>query len=238
METAWKKTQALAAKKISEVANSEELVTKLNAEKSKAEQKYFAAMKAKDAKESELRVLKSQNARSSEIVSQLKDADSKTRELVISLERQIAEAKDGLTKLEHQQRAVDQKHKEANTLAEGLKKQIEELNTLAAAKDKDCLAASKARREAEDALEQLKVRLEETKKSFEALRKTKATVNNSTAEDWRVSNRIVQFNLKCLLTLFLPATRYLPSLHLEHPQHRTQALWPRLLLFLRERPHF
>ena len=188
METAWKKTQSLAAKKITEVANSEELVTKLNAEKSKAEQKYFAAMKAKDAKEAELRVLKSQNARSSEIVSQLKDADSKTRELVISLERQIAEAKDGLTKLEHQQRAVDQKHKEATTLAEGLKKQIEELNTLATAKDKDCLAASKARREAEDALEQLKVRLEETKKSFEALRKTKATVNNSTAEDWRVSH--------------------------------------------------
>jgi E3 ubiquitin-protein ligase BRE1 len=187
MEAAWKKTQALAAKKVAEVANSEELVIKLNAEKSKAEQKYFAAMKAKDAKESELRVLKSQNARSSEIVSQLKDADSKTRELVISLERQIAEAKDGLTKLEQQQRAVDQKHKEATTITEGLRKQIEDLNALTTAKDKDCLAAAKGRREAEDALEQLKVRLEETKKSFESLRKAKATVNNSSAEDWRVS---------------------------------------------------
>ena len=80
-------------------------------------------------------------------------------------------------------------------LAEGFRKQIEELNTLATAKDKDCLAASKARREAEDALEQLKIRLEETKKSFEALRKTKATVNNSTAEDWRVSHSIVQIQL-------------------------------------------
>jgi E3 ubiquitin-protein ligase BRE1 len=162
-------------------------VLRLNAEKSKAEQKYFAAMKAKDSKETELRVLKAQNSRSSEIVSQLKDADSKTRELVISLERQIAEAKDGLTKLEQQQRTVDQKHKEATTLSEGLKKQIEELNTLATAKDKECLAAAKARREAEDALEQLKVRLEDTKKSFESLRKAKATVNNTSAEEWRVS---------------------------------------------------
>jgi E3 ubiquitin-protein ligase BRE1 len=212
MEMAWKKTQALAAKKVAEVANSEELVIKLNAEKSKAEQKYFAAMKAKDSKESELRVLKSQNARSSEIVSQLKDADSKTRELVISLERQIAEAKDGLTKLEQQQRAVDQKHKEATTLAEGLKKQIEELNTLATAKDKDCLAASKARREAEDALEQLKIRLEETKKSFEALRKTKATVNNSSAEDWRVSSyRLCVPSVIHSLTLFRSNLLFAPS---------------------------
>lgn len=210
MEAAWKKTQSLAAKKVAEVANSEDLVIKLNAEKSKAEQKYFAAMKAKDSKETELRVLKSQNARSSEIVSQLKDADSKTRELVISLERQIAEAKDGLTKLEQQQRAVDQKHKEATTLAEGLKKQIEELNALATAKDKDCLAAAKGRREAEDALEQLKVRLDETKKSFENLRKAKATVNNSSAEDWRVSPKLYIHPTHELSLTRIPATGYLP----------------------------
>jgi chromosome segregation ATPase len=92
-----------------------------------------------------------------------------------------------LTKLEQQQRAVDQKHKEATSITEGLKKQIEDLNALTTAKDKDCLAAAKGRREAEDALEQLKVRLDETKKSFESLRKAKATVNNSSSEDWRVS---------------------------------------------------
>ena len=72
-------------------------------------------------------------------------------------------------------------------LHDDLKKQIEELNTLATAKDKECLAAAKARREAEDALEQLKVRLEDTRKSFESLRKAKATVNSTSAEEWRVS---------------------------------------------------
>lgn len=218
METAWKKTQALAAKKVAEVANSEDLVIRLNAEKAKAEQKYFAAMKAKDAKETELRVLKSQNARSSEIVSQLKDADSKTKELVIALERQVAEAKEGLTKLEQQQRAVDQKHKEATTLTEGLKKQIEELNALATTKDKDCLAATKGRREAEDALEQLKVRLEDTKKSFDSLRKTKAAINNSSGEEWRVSLTGIQV-LQSLLLTFDTVSRDLPSLHLQHSQH-------------------
>jgi E3 ubiquitin-protein ligase BRE1 len=213
METAWKKTQALAAKKVAEVAHSEDLVLRLNAEKSKAEQKYFAAMKAKDSKETELRVLKSQNARSSEIVSQLKDADSKTRELVISLERQIAEAKDGLTKLEQQQRTVDQKHKEATTLSEGLKKQIEELNTLATAKDKECLAAAKARREAEDTLEQLKVRLEDTKKNFESLRKAKATVNNTSAEEWRVSSYNVKPREEAATNLSSSHSPFAPSAH-------------------------
>lgn len=187
METAWKKTQALAAKKIAEVSSSEDVVLRLNAEKAKAEQKYFAAMKAKDAKEAELRVLKSQNARSSEIVSQLKDADSKTRELVISLERQIAEANTGLAKLEQQQRSAEQKCKEAATITDGLKKQVEELKVLASTKDKDSLAATKARRDAEASLEQFKVRLDDTKKELDTLRKTKAAVNNTSGDDWRVN---------------------------------------------------
>lgn len=212
METAWKKTQALAAKKVAEVANSEELVLRLNAEKSKAEQKYFAAMKAKDAKEAELRVLKSQNGRSSEIVSQLKDADSKSKELIISLERQIAEAKDGVTKLEQQHRTAEQKLKETTTSIEGMKKQIEELNVLASAKDKECLAATKKRREAEEALEQLRVRLEDSKKAFDNLRKTKATVNNSSAEDWRVSSSHDSYLFEQLAN-FVTATRYLPGVH-------------------------
>lgn len=220
METAWKKTQALAAKRVAEVANSEDVVLRLSAEKSKAEQKYFAAMKAKDSKEAELRVLKSQNARSSEIVSQLKDADSKTKELVISLERQIAEAKDGLTKLEQQHRSAEQKHKEASTLTEGLKKQVEELNKLATAKDKECLAATKGRREAEESLEQLKIRLDDTKKSFENLRKAKATVNNSSAEDWRVS-RILFFNVSYLLERLLTPVH--SNSQFARSAHRTSA---------------
>ncbi|TKA46029.1 hypothetical protein B0A54_02835 [Friedmanniomyces endolithicus] len=187
MELAWKKTSALASLKVSEAASQEELVARLQAEKAKADQKYFAAMKAKDMKEGELRTLRAQNSRSSEIVTQLKDTESKTRELLTNLERQVAESKELLTKLEQQHRVLDQKAKEAQIAAEGLKKQVEQLKALVAGKDKETLIASKAKRDAEVELEKCQVRLEESKKLVETLRKTRAEDNSASSDDWRVS---------------------------------------------------
>lgn len=187
MEAAWKKTSALASRKVEDTASNEELVSRLQAEKTKADQKYFAAMKAKDCREGELRTLKSQNARSSEIVTQLKDTEGKTRELVSNLERQVAESKENVMKIDLQHRALEQKAKEAVIVTEGLKKQLEELKTMVNAKDKDSLAASKARREAEVELERCQSRLEDTRKQYETLRKTRAADNSASSDDWRVS---------------------------------------------------
>ncbi|SMQ53672.1 unnamed protein product [Zymoseptoria tritici ST99CH_3D7] len=185
MEAAWKKTQVLATKKLEEIGVWEEEKSRLQAEKAKADQKYFAAMKAKDMKEAELRQLKSQNARSSEMVATLKDTDSKTKELCTNYERQLAEAKDGLTKLESQHRISEQKLKEATTSVEGFRKSVDELKTAVGAKDKENLANAKAKREAELELEKTKVRLEDAKKQYEALKKSKAAISNTNSDDWR-----------------------------------------------------
>jgi E3 ubiquitin-protein ligase BRE1 len=194
MEAAWKKTQALATKRIEENSNTEELVARLQAEKAKADQKYFAAMKAKDMREAELRTLKAQNARSSEMVSNLKDTDSKTKELCTNYERQLAEAKDGLTKLETQHRISEQKLKEATTSVEGFRKNVDELKTAVGAKDKEVLANAKAKREAELELEKFKVHLDDARKQYEALKKSKAAIANTDSDDWRVSQYPYHFN--------------------------------------------
>lgn len=187
MEAAWRKTQALASKKVEEIAGWEEQKERLSAEKEKANQKYFAAMKAKDMKEAELRTLKSQNSRSSEIVAQLKDGDAKTKELCVNYERQLADAKDGLAKLEQQHRAVDQKLKEMTISAEGSKKSIEELKTLISAKDKENLTTAKSKRQAEEDLEKCKARLDDAKKQYDTLRRTRAAISSAGSDDWRVS---------------------------------------------------
>ncbi|KAK3717232.1 E3 ubiquitin-protein ligase bre1 [Vermiconidia calcicola] len=189
MEAAWKKTQVLASKKVEEIASWEETIARLGAEKAKADQKYFATMKARDMQTNELRVLKSQNARSSEIVSQLKDTEGKTRELVANLERQVAESMENLTKIELQHRVLEQKHKEASISSEGLKKQIDEMKTLVSAKDKEVLGTSKAKREAEVELEKCRVRLEETKAQFDALKKAKVAHSGGGEDDWRLRQR-------------------------------------------------
>lgn len=187
MEAAWKKTQVLASKKVEEIAGWEDQIARLSAEKTKADQKYFATMKVKDMQANELRSLKSQNARSSEIVSQLKDQDSKTRELVTNLERQVADHKENLTKLEQQNRSMEQKCKEVTISSEGLRKQIDELKVLVAAKDKDFLSAGKSKRDVEEELEKCKVRLEDSRKQYEAIKKTNAANSETTGDNWRVS---------------------------------------------------
>lgn len=187
MEAAWKKTQVLAAKKVEEIAAWEENMARLNAEKAKADQKYFATMKAKDLQQLELRSLKQQNSRSSEIVSQLKDTEGKTRELVANLERQVAESKENVAKLESQHRTLEQKHKEGTLTAEGLQKQIEELKTLVTAKDKDNLGLAKGKRDVEEDLERLRTKFEEKQKQYEDLKKTNSANSDTSSDQWRVS---------------------------------------------------
>lgn len=192
MEAAWKKTQALASRKIEEIAEWEDRLSRLTAEKSKADQKYFAAMKAKDMREAELRTLKSQNARSSEIVTQLKEGEAKTKELCVNYERQIAASNEGLSKLEREHKASESKLKATTIEAEGLKKNVEELKNLVGAKDKDSLAAAKAKRETEEELEKMKIRLEDTKKNLEELRKSRAAAGANNSDDWRVCGSLFQ----------------------------------------------
>ncbi|KAK4997422.1 E3 ubiquitin-protein ligase bre1 [Elasticomyces elasticus] len=185
METAWKKTQALAAKKVTDIANWEDQLSRISAEKAKADQKYFAAMKAKDSREAECRTLRAQNSKSSEIVTQLKEAEAGTRNLAVNLEKQLAEAKDSLAVLQSQIRAEKQKVVESGIVTGSLKIQISEMKKQLAGKDAAALAASNAKRVAEVELEQCKVRLEDSTKSLESLKKKSVKAEVVEEDQWR-----------------------------------------------------
>lgn len=186
MEAAWRKSQQLAAKKVTEITAWEEQIARATAEKAKADQKYFAAMKAKESREGELRALKAQNAKTSEIVTQLKDAESSNRALSTNLERQVAEAKDNLNVANQQVRSSQQKLSEGTVLAETLKTEIAELKKLLEARDTTTASSAAAKRTIEVELDEAKIRLEESKKSIESLQKRAAGNNSSDTDDWRV----------------------------------------------------
>jgi E3 ubiquitin-protein ligase BRE1 len=205
MEAAWKKTKSLAERKVSEITEWEEQRTRINAEKAKADQKYFAAMKAKEARENELRTLKAQNAKSSEIVTQLKDAENNSRSLIINLEKQISESKESLTSLSQQNRTMQQKLGEGNITLEKLRTQITDMKKLVVSKDAASSAAASAKRQAEVELEEVKVRLEDTKKSFDNM-KRKGSGRESESDDWRVSATVT-----CSIRLKLMTSRKSPS---------------------------
>ena len=168
MESAYKKTATAAQQKVSHLSALEEKAIRLSAEKSRADQKYFAAMKAKEAREQELRTLRAQNSKSSEMVSSLKESEAANRALQVNLEKQVADFKESITTLETKCRTSQQQVGEKGILLEGLKSQVEELKKNLEAKDTSASATSIAYRKAEVEIETLKVRLEETKKSLES----------------------------------------------------------------------
>ena len=187
MGIAFKKASTLASQKLSNAAALEEKVQRLSAEKSKADQKYFAAMKAKEAREQEVRTLRAQNSKSSEMVSSLKDSEAANRALQVNLEKQVAEVKDSLATTENKYRASQQQTSERNISLEGLKGQVEELKKNLEAKDAATSATSTAYRRAEVEMETLKVRLEETKKSLESWKNKGLGNQSSEYEMLRVS---------------------------------------------------
>lgn len=194
MEAAWRKTSALAQRRVEEEAAHEDALARLQAEKAKADQKYFAAMKAKDLRDAEVRILKSQNARSADIVSQLKEAEGKMRELVVVAERAAAEKGEVVRRLEGLVRSGEVEREGLKREGEGLKKKVEELGRLVGEKDEAVLKAEKKRREGEVESERLRVKVEEARNEVEGLLRKREGVGGTGKggdDEWRVSLSIL-----------------------------------------------
>ncbi|GAB1197378.1 E3 ubiquitin-protein ligase bre1 [Aspergillus pseudonomiae] len=167
MQTACKKYSTLASQKVTDFSALEEKVARLTAEKSKADQKYFAAMKSKEARDLEVRTLRMQNSKSSDIVSQLKESEAVTRSLLANMEKQVSETKEALNSMVNKHHATQQQLAESGIVIEGLKGQINELKTLSTSKDATLASTSSACRQAETEIEGLKATLADTKKSLD-----------------------------------------------------------------------
>lgn len=174
MEAAWKKAQAIASKKITEIAAGEESVSKAHADKSKADQKFFAAMKTKGELEQQIRVLRAQATKSTEVVAQLKEADSLSRSLVDKLEKQTAEMRSQMDELSMQHRQLQQKVGENTIITQGHVSQIAELKKIIETKDTTFLAAKHAQREAEAKRDEILAQVAGLEKQVQSWKKKSA----------------------------------------------------------------
>lgn len=191
MQTACKKYSSLASQKVTDFGALEEKVARLVAEKSKADQKYFAAMKSKEAREMEVRTLRMQNSKSSDIIAQLKEAEGATRSLLANMEKQVSETKEALNSMMSKHYAAQQQITENGIVMDGLRGQITELKTVAKSKDSTLASTSSACRQAETEVEALKATLADTKKSLENWKNKSLGNSSSEYEMLRVSTRPV-----------------------------------------------
>jgi len=182
LQTAYKKVQTLSTKKVMDFTSLEEKVQILQAEKAKADQKYFAARKDMDTRIHEVRALKVQNAKSSEIITQLKDVETSNRTLLSNLEKQLSDIKQANTSIMNEHKKMESTTREATSKAETLKNQVAELTNLIKAKDANNINTKQRIQAVEVELEQLRVKHEQTQKERDTW-KTKSLSNQSGEEE-------------------------------------------------------
>lgn len=180
MEAAWKKAQAIASKKIIDIAAGEDSVAKAHADKTKADQKFFAAMKTKGELEQQIRILRAQATKSTEVVTQLKEADSLSRSLVDKLEKQTAEMRAQMDELSIQHRQLQQKVSENSITSEAQVTRIAELKKVVETRDSSFLAAKHAQRESEAEKDKLSAQVTSLEKQVQTWKKK--SIGNQSAE--------------------------------------------------------
>lgn len=188
IEKAYKKMKELATKKVMDFAALEERIALLIAEKSKADQKYFAARKDADTRNNEIRSLRHQNSKSAEIIAQLKDLESQNRTLLGNLEKQLADLKQTNASLATENKKMETTSQDALRRQESLNKQIAELTNLVKSKDSASAVIRERNTTQEAEVEKFKVRLENMQKDRDNW-KNKALSNSSEEEEMlRVSH--------------------------------------------------
>ncbi|CAI4058198.1 hypothetical protein N7582_001047 [Saccharomyces uvarum] len=89
LEKGFRELSNLTHKKYSEVINHESVISKLTVEKTKADQKYFAAMRSKDSILIENKNLSKSLSKSNELILQLKDSDRLLQQKIGNLHKQL-----------------------------------------------------------------------------------------------------------------------------------------------------
>ncbi|KAK9450836.1 BRE1 E3 ubiquitin ligase-domain-containing protein [Limtongia smithiae] len=160
METAFNQAHALSTKKVADLVERDEKLMRLAGEKAKADQKYFSAMRAKDATATENKLLKAQSVKSGEIIQQLRDAEKSVSQKVIILEKQIAELENMRHTYQVQLQEVQRKCSEQAVSLESYRLQVEKLFAEMQTRASAIASEAEARRQAEEQLERTKVELE------------------------------------------------------------------------------
>ncbi|EGO58293.1 E3 ubiquitin-protein ligase bre-1 [Neurospora tetrasperma FGSC 2508] len=189
LEKSYRKAMGIAHKKVMDFTALEERVAILTAEKSKADQKYFAARKDMDIRIAEIRTLRGQNSKSSEIISQLKDVETQHRALITTLEKQIADLKQSNITIVTESKKLESLSSEATRRADSVKSQIENLQNLVKSKDTAGRELKEKAMDKEQEAEKLKVRLDKVSSERDKW-KTKCQ-SNSTEEEEMLRNLVL-----------------------------------------------
>ena len=228
MEKAYKRAVTTASKKVMDFAALEEKCAMLIAAKAKADEKYFAARKDIDSRNGEIRALRAQNAKSSEIITAFKDAESRDKALLQNLERQISDFRRGNAELASEHRKAAQNATQAMGKLNALDGQVDQLKGMLKKKDSDLHECKGKVHSVETDLEKLRVKYEKVEKDKEHWKKKSLSNQSGEEADLRVSSPSYTL-CEPAETNARPATCTLQHLQRKLQKYRSQDLWSPLL---------
>lgn len=171
IEKAYKRAMTLSQKKVMDQVAAEERMTQLVQEKSKADQKYFAARKDADIRNNEIKTLRQQNGKSSEIITALKEHDTQARTLNSNLEKQLMDLKQSNIAILDENRTLKSTATDAARRADQVKSQVGELQSLVKSKDSMVVAVKEQANIYQVEVEKLKKRVESVSKERDTLKR-------------------------------------------------------------------
>ncbi|KAK6202281.1 E3 ubiquitin-protein ligase BRE1 [Scheffersomyces amazonensis] len=141
IELAFKETREISLKKLGSNIDQENLVRKLTIEKTKADQKYFASMRAKDSLSAENKVMKAQINKTQDLVKNLNDLEKNYLTKIDLLTKSLSDYKlikeNSLgenTKLQENVKSLknskESLQKEVERLSKSIEEKVSEINNL------------------------------------------------------------------------------------------------------------
>ncbi|CCG84387.1 protein of unknown function [Taphrina deformans PYCC 5710] len=163
MEQAFNQAHEQNVRKVMDLASAEDRVSRLQAEKSKADQKYFAAMKAKDQLSFELKAVKSQVAKSSDTILRIHEAEESLKTRIQALESQNAIHEQSCEQYRIELAKAEAKVEELRISRIDQEKQLADSRNHSEAKAKEMAQIINSKRGLAEELTHLKSRYEEIK---------------------------------------------------------------------------
>jgi E3 ubiquitin-protein ligase BRE1 len=196
LEKSYKKSASMANKKVLDFAALEDKVSNLSSEKTKTDQKYFASKRECDTTKNELRHLRTQNQKSSEIVAQLKAVEVHNKGLIQNLEKQVADLRQSNLTVAGEKKKYEASSLEANQKADATKTQISDLSNEVKIKDVVLMKIKEEKLAQEREIDKLKARVTHITADRDSW-KSKKLSNSSEDEDMlRVSLHLTTWSAR------------------------------------------
>lgn len=168
LEQAFMQAQKKATAKVQDSVELEARINKYKAEKVRADEKYFGAMRAKDQMAAENQSLKSQLAKSADLVQQLKDLEDTKVSQITNLSKQLDSIKRKLESSDNDVLMVRQQMKERTYQLDSMNHAMDKLRDELRAKD------SAIRKEV-DSRHGLEIQIEKLKRQVDTKRMITST---------------------------------------------------------------